>query len=95
MILKTYSRIFTEDLDASLAVLKPLVGRDPEMRVQFKDMEVATLGGFCFLAGPADSIKPFLGAVGPVIVDDIKATQVDLEKTGAQITQPITEGPTG
>ncbi len=65
------------------------------MRVQFLDMEVATLGGFCFLAGPTDSIKPFLGAVGPIIVDDIKATKAELEKVGAEITRAITEGPTG
>lgn len=95
MILKTYSRIFTENLDASLAVLQPFVGRKPELRVRFKDMEVSTLGEFCFLAGPAESIKPFLGAVGPVIVDDLEATQAALEKDGAQITQPITPGPTG
>lgn len=95
MILRTYSRIFTEDLDLTLKALRPFINRDPEMRFQFKDMEVATLGDFCFLAGPRESIKPLLGAVGPVIVDDLEETQVQLEGAGVEITQPITEAPTG
>ncbi|MHC5897330.1 alpha/beta fold hydrolase [Nostoc sp.] len=95
MILKTYSRIFTDNLDGSLDLLKKLVGREPDFRVPFRDMEVVTIGDFCILAGPADSIKPFLGAVGPVIVDDLAQTQAALEKAGAEIIAPITEGPTG
>lgn len=95
VILKTYSRIFTEDLNATLQVLKPFIGREPELRVKFQDMEVATLGDFCFLAGPKESMKPFLGIIGPVIVDDLETTQSQLERSGAEITQPITEAPTG
>ncbi len=95
MILKTYSRIFTDNLDATLIVLKDLVGREPAFRVPFQDMEVVTIGDFCIVTGPADSMKPFLGAVGPVIVDDLKQTQAALEKAGAEIIVPITEGPTG
>lgn len=95
MILKTYSRIFTDNLDGSLNLLKKLVGREPELRFPFRDMEVLTIGDFCILAGPADSIKPFLGAVGPVIVDDLEQTQVALKKAGAEIIAPIIEVPTG
>jgi hypothetical protein len=65
MILKVYSRIFTEFLDKSLQVLQPLIHEEVGFRVKFKDMEVAVLGDFCFLAGPESSMKPFLGAVGP------------------------------
>jgi len=70
MILKTYSRIFTSDVNATLAVLRQLVGREPELREPFQDMEVLTIGDFCVVAGPAQSIIPFIGAVGPVVVDD-------------------------
>jgi hypothetical protein len=95
MILKTYSRIFTDNLDASLDVLKKLVGREPELRVRFQDMEVLTIGDFCILTGPIESMKPFLGSVGPVIVDNLERTQTALEEGGAEIVVPITEGPTG
>ena len=95
MILKTYSRVFTSDLDATLALLEPLVGRKPELRVPFRDMEVLTLGEFCILSGPAASLQPFLGAVGPVIVDDLVATEAAIQAAGAQILSPITEVMTG
>lgn len=95
MILKTYSRIFTSDVDATLAVLRQLVGRDPELREPFQDMEVLTIGDFCIVAGPAESIKPFLGAVGPVVVDDLAATKVVIEGCGAEIVSPITQVMTG
>ena len=95
MILKTYSRIFTSDVDATLAVLRQLIGREPELREPFQDMEVLTIGDFCVVAGPAESIKPFLGAVGPVIVDDLATTKVVIEGCGAEIVSPITEVMTG
>ena len=95
MILKTYSRIFTTELDATLQVLEPIVGHKAELRFPFLDMEVATLGDFCFLAGPAASMQPFLGAVGPILVDDLQAAQAQLERAGAQIVQPRTAVPTG
>ena len=95
VILKTYSRIFTSDLEATLAPLRKLVGREPELRVAFQDLEVLTIGGFCIVSGPAESIKPFIGAVGPAIVDDIEATRETLIAAGADIIQPIRDAPTG
>lgn len=95
MILKTYSRIFTSDVDATLAVIRKLVGREPEIREPFQDMEVLTIGDFCIVAGPAESIKPFLGAVGPVVVDDIAATKALIEACGAEIISPIADVMTG
>jgi uncharacterized glyoxalase superfamily protein PhnB len=95
MILKTYSRIFTDNLDASLDVLKKLVGREPELRVRFLDMEVLTIGDFCIISRPRESMKPFLGSIGSVIVDDLERTQTALAEGGAEIVVPITEAPTG
>lgn len=95
MILKTYSRIFTDNLDETLNILKKLVGRDPELRIPFRDMEVLTIGDFCILSGPMESIKPFFGVVGPVIVDNLEELQSVLEQSGAEIVSPIAEGPTG
>lgn len=58
------------------------------------DMEVLTIGDFSILARPTESIKPFLGTVEPVIVDDLEQTQTILKQGGAEIVTPITEAPT-
>jgi hypothetical protein len=94
-VLKTYSRIFTSDLGATLEVLRVLVGREPEIREPFQDMEVLTIGGFCVVARPAESMRPFIGAVGPVVVDDIAATKAAVEGCGVEIISPITDVMTG
>jgi hypothetical protein len=95
MILKTYSRIFTSNIAVTLAPLRRLVSREPEIRVAFLDMEVLTIGGFCIVSVPAESIQPFLGAVGPAIVEDIEATRDAHVAAGAAIVQPIQDAPTG
>lgn len=54
--------------------------------------KVPTLADFCFLIGLKNSMKPYLGVVGPVVVDDVKETQAELEKAGAVSTAPIRPG---
>jgi hypothetical protein len=95
MILKTYARAFTTNLDASLAVLKQLLGQEPDVRLEFGDLVVVLIGDFCLIAGPTDSISPLFGRVGPVIVDDLVATRTALLQAGAEISMPITAQVTG
>jgi len=97
MILKTYTRIITSDLDASLKPLKLLVGRDPDLRIPLPDIgvELVAIGDFFIIAGAADAIASFHNVLGPVIVDDLEATQTLLEQGGAEITAPSREVSTG
>jgi hypothetical protein len=97
MILKTYARVFTEDMDLSLALLQKLVGRDPDYRFKMPDLglEIAGLDNFCVVAGPKEKIDPIRLSQGPLIVDDLEATQSLLIAAGAIITKPIAQAETG
>ena len=94
MILETYSRIFTTDLDATLSVLRHLVGREPELREPFRDMEILTIGDFCIVADPVESSNLFSVQSGRDR-DDLAATKLAVEACGAAIVSPITEVMTG
>lgn len=97
MILKTYTRVVTTHLDASLTPLKMLVGREPDLRIPLPEIEVelVAIGDFFIIAGSADKVASFRGVLGPVIVDDLEKTQAILEKSGAEIHSPIQDVSTG
>jgi predicted enzyme related to lactoylglutathione lyase len=95
MILKTYARIFTEDVDASLIVFKQLFGREPDMRFTSGPRELAAIGDILLVGGTEEALAPIRNISGPFIVDDLAQTQQMLEQAGAVITQPFTRTPNG
>lgn len=95
MILKTYSRLFSSDCDATLETLERLHGRKAHLRFRFGEWELAGIGGMFVVAGTQDSLAPIRDSHGPVIVRDLDAVETELLSSGATITQPIVAVPTG
>jgi hypothetical protein len=95
MILKTYARIFTEDIEVSLSLLRNLVGREPDLRFAFRDLEIAAIGDFCVVAGPSTSLAQYRSSQGPIVVDNLEETQSLLLAAGATITVPTSKSDTG
>lgn len=97
MILKTYTRIVTEDLEASLKPLKLLVGREPDLRIPLPGMgvELTAIGDFFLISGRREAIDGFVGVLGPAIVDDLDETLALLKQGGARIESPIAPVSTG
>ena len=54
-------------------------------------IEVSGLADFCVVAGPRKSWAPLRGSQGPLIVDDLAATEKFLIGAGAVITKPNQE----
>lgn len=97
MILKTYLRVFTENVEQSLALLQQLVGHEADMRFQMPDddLEIVAIGDFCLVGGPAEVLAPIRALQGPLIVDDLDATTAALLAGGADITKPEALSPSG
>ena len=53
MVLKTYMRIFTEDVEQSLPLLVALTGKQPDLRFSMpqQGLEIIAVGDFCLVAG--------------------------------------------
>ncbi len=95
MILKTYARVLTQDMEATLATLGALTDRAPDLRVRFRRFDVAFIDGFCVLSGPQEAMDRYRGTVGPLIVDDLDATREAVLRRGAELTLPPFDGPAG
>ncbi|MEO3998541.1 hypothetical protein [Mesorhizobium sp. CAU 1732] len=95
MILKTYSRLFSSDCDATLALLERLHGRKAHLRFRFGEWDLAGVGDMFVVAGTEASLAPIRDSHGPVIVHDLNVVEAELLASGATITQPMTDVPTG
>ncbi len=80
MILKSYMRIFTNDIENTLRVLKALDGSEVDLRFSIEQtgVEVAALGKFCVVAGSDQALAQIRSSLGPIVVDDLAATEQTL-----------------
>lgn len=95
MILKTYARVFTQDVATSLPVFQHLVGRGPDIHFTFGEWEIVAIGDILLIGGTDEALAPIRHSYGPLVVDDLEATQQQLVQAGAVITQAISPTPTG
>jgi predicted enzyme related to lactoylglutathione lyase len=95
MILKTYARVFTQDITASLVFFEQLIGRGADLRFTSGELELAAIGDILLIGGTEETLAPLRPSYGPLIVDDLTQTQALLEQAGAVITHPSTRTPTG
>ncbi|MCK1796875.1 VOC family protein [Streptomyces sp. XM4193] len=94
-ILKTYARLWADELDRALPLLEELTGERPHLRLAFEAVGLAAVGDFLIVAGPAEERAKYSHASATVVVDDLDALRATLEATGATLTTPVTDGPTG
>ena len=94
-ILKTYARLWADDLDRTLPLLRDLVGAEPDLRFSFGSIELAAIGDFLVIAGPAEERALYANASATVIVSDLDELTTVLADAGAVVTTPKATSPTG
>ncbi|MFI2711441.1 VOC family protein [Micromonospora sp. NPDC018662] len=94
-VLKTYARLWVDDLDTSLPLLRTLVGAEPDLRFGFGAIELAAIGDFLVIAGPATQRATYAHASATVIVDSLDTIVEELDATGGEVTTPEATSPTG
>ena len=97
MVLKTYMRIFTEDVEQSLPLLVDLTGKQPDLRFSMpqQGLEIIAIGDFCLVAGAREVIDPIRSLQGPLVVDDLDAVTATLLRHGSVITKSEEVSPSG
>lgn len=95
MILKTYARLWADDLSMSLPLLERLTGMRPDLRFAFDEIELAAVGDFLVIAGPAEERARYAHATATVIVSDLDQARVALDEAGAEITTEEATSATG
>lgn len=95
MILKTYTRIFTNDAEKTLRILRPLHAGEPHLRFAFGPWQLIGIGDVLIVGGTDEALAPIRGSLGPWIVTDLDETRAILVDAGAEITREIERVPTG
>jgi hypothetical protein len=95
VILKTYARLWADDLSTTLPLLERLTGKRPHLRFAFDEIEIAAVGDFLVIAGPAEERARYAHATATVIVSDLDEARVALDEAGAEITTQEATSATG
>lgn len=95
MLLKTYTRILTTDLEATVATLKAVHETEPHIAFDFDPWKLVGIGNVLVVAGTEESLASIRGSLGPWIVEDIDAVKTLLLKNGTMIVRDIELVPTG
>ncbi|SKA34491.1 hypothetical protein [Consotaella salsifontis] len=95
MILKTYTRVFTTDLESTVATLKAVHGREPHLRLNYAPLTLVGIGDVLVIGGTDEALAPIRGTFGPWIVEDIDDAKAKLLASGASVVRDIHTIPTG
>jgi hypothetical protein len=95
MILKTYTRIFTTDLESTVATLKAVHGTEPHLRLNYDPLFLVGIGDVLVIGGTHKALAPIRGTLGPWIVEDIDEAKRKLLANGAAVVRDIHTIPTG
>lgn len=89
MILKTYTRILTTDIETTVATLKAVHGTEPHFRFNYDPLTLVGIGDVLAIGGTDEALEPIRGSFGPWIVDDIEAVKGMLLANGASVMQDV------
>jgi hypothetical protein len=95
MILKTYTRMFTTDLEATVATLKAVHGTEPHLWLDYHPLFLVGIGDVLVIGGTDEVLTPIRGTFGPWIVEDIDDAKAELLANGASVMRDIDDIPTG
>ncbi|WP_371783653.1 VOC family protein [Streptosporangium subroseum] len=93
-ILRTYARLWVDDLGRALPLLRELVGREPDIRFAFDNVKAAAIGHFLVIEVPLEERAKY-PASATVVVSDLDELTRQLAAHGGRITVPETRSETG
>ncbi|WP_236054394.1 VOC family protein [Streptomyces musisoli] len=94
-ILATLARVYVDDLDAALPTFVELTGERPRLRFTYRDLDLASVGGYLLLAGSEEALAPYRGTHATTIVESLDEVLHITEQHGGEILDGPNEVPTG
>jgi hypothetical protein len=93
--LRTYARLYVDDVDRALPVLRELTGEEPGLRFPYAGVEVASIAGFLLVAGGEEALAPFRRVQATVVVDDLGGLDELVAERGGTVLAGPQDVPTG
>ncbi|MER5933969.1 hypothetical protein [Streptomyces sp. NPDC002054] len=94
-VLATLARVYVDDLNVALPTFIELAGEQPRLRFTYRDLELASVGGYLLLAGSEEALAPYRGTHATTIVESIDQVLRIIEQHGGEILDGPNEVPTG
>ncbi|MFF5437968.1 hypothetical protein [Streptomyces achromogenes] len=94
-VLATLARVYVDDLDAALPTFVELTGEEPRLRFAYRDLELASVGGYLLLAGSEEALAPYRGTHATTIVESVDQVLDLAERHGGKILDGPNDVPTG
>ncbi len=96
-VLATLARVYVDvdDLDVALPTFVELTGEQPRLRFTYRDLDLASIGGYLLLAGSEEALAPYRGTHATTIVESIDQVLHITEQHGGEILDGPNEVPTG
>ncbi|MDI2128594.1 hypothetical protein [Yinghuangia seranimata] len=94
-VLATLARVYVDDLDTALPTFLQLTGEEPRLRFAYRDLELASVGGYLLLAGTDEALAPYRGTHATTLVDDLDAVLRLARDQDADILDGPNDVPTG
>ncbi|MBS4161409.1 VOC family protein [Klebsiella pneumoniae] len=96
-VIKSYIRLYTDDLDSAMSFYENLLDCKTEFRFRYRemDLEIAAVGHFLILEGSPKALEPFLETKATLIVDSLEEFKERLLENGSEVVRDIKEVPTG
>jgi predicted enzyme related to lactoylglutathione lyase len=88
------ARVLVDDIDRALPLYEKLSGTNDVKRFSFEDVDLAWVGDFLLLSGPAESLIGYQ-RVAPLIINDMVAAATAVESNGGTILEGPAEAPNG
>ncbi|RFU39942.1 hypothetical protein DZF91_19830 [Actinomadura logoneensis] len=91
----TYARVYVDSLDTALPTFEALTSTRPNLRFPYRDVELASIGGYLLVAGPPEALAPYRNVQATTIVDDLDDVLALVERVGGDILDGPNDVPTG
>ncbi|MFF5426452.1 MULTISPECIES: VOC family protein [unclassified Streptomyces] len=94
-VLTVLARVYVDDLDAALPTFVELTGEQPRLRFTYRDLDLASVGGYLLLAGSDEALAPYRGTHATTVVESLDQVLRLTAEHGGKIVDGPNEVPTG
>ncbi|MEV4252859.1 hypothetical protein AB0J52_06785 [Spirillospora sp. NPDC049652] len=91
----TYARVYVDSLDTALPTFEALTSTRPNLRFPYRDVELASIGGYLLVAGTPEALAPYRNVQATTIVDNLDDVLALVERVGGDILDGPNDVPTG
>ncbi|MEV6975193.1 hypothetical protein [Kitasatospora sp. NPDC093806] len=94
-VVRTYTRVYVDDLDTALPTFVALTGEQPALRFPYRGLELAAVGDHLLVAGTDEALAPYRATHTTLVVTSLDEVLALLATHGGEVLDGPNAVPTG